>query len=99
MTDWKRSFQSRLVRDAGEVTMYKVGTRLIYTIIMVLDSRGPAYMDPIDRDTHLPGIGTTLRLTNSKLVAAVLQRLGAWSTLADSILSRCAILFEFTSTF
>lgn len=42
MIHWKRGFQSRLVRqiDAGEVSMYEVGTWLIYTIIMVLDSRG-----------------------------------------------------------
>lgn len=41
------------------------------------------------------GAGNTV---NSKLVAAVLPGLGAWSTLADSILSRCAVLLEFTST-
>lgn len=48
--------------------------------------------------THLPGVGATLRLTNSKLVAAVLPGLGAWSTMADSVLSRCAVLLAFTST-
>lgn len=31
-------------------------------------------------------------------MVAVLPGLGAWSTLADSILSRCAVLLEFTST-
>lgn len=35
---------------------------------------------------------------NSKFVAAVLPGLGAWLALADSILSRCAILLEFTPT-
>lgn len=56
MTHWKRGFQQRLVRDVGEVTTYEVGTRLTYTIIMDLDSRGQ-YTWTARTATGLPGVG------------------------------------------